>query len=125
MPDDNRDASRLLGPLGAEIMDVLWAEGDPLTVRQVLDRLNHGRDRPLAYTTVMTVLGRLADRGVLRRTPQGRGYVYEPLVPDVAAIAVRDVIDEFGDAAVAHFLDQANTDPQVRARLRKLLQEPS
>lgn len=48
------DVSKLLGPLGAEAMEVLWAAGEPLTVRAVLGRLNRGRVEPFAYTTVMT-----------------------------------------------------------------------
>jgi hypothetical protein len=43
---------KLLGPLGAEVMEVLWSAGEPMAVRAVMDRLNRGRADPLAYTTV-------------------------------------------------------------------------
>jgi predicted transcriptional regulator len=115
------DIGRLLGPLGAEVMAVLWSAGDPLTVRAVLDRLNEGRPEPLAYTTVMTVLSRLAERGAAVRTPAGRGYAYQPAVRDAAELAVRDVVRDHGEAAVTYFVDQARADPRLLTRLERLL----
>ncbi|MGH9248380.1 MAG: BlaI/MecI/CopY family transcriptional regulator, partial [Acidimicrobiales bacterium] len=81
------ELSRVLGPLEAEVMQVMWATGGWMSVRAVLGRLNDGRDPALAYTTVMTVMARLAEKDILRRQLDGRGYVYEPIVPDAAAIA--------------------------------------
>ncbi len=119
-----RQASlRPLGPLAAEVMETLWAAGGPLTPRAVLETLNARRRRPLAYTTVMTVMSRLAERDVLRRSPAGRGYAYEPAVGDVAALAVREVIRQHGEAAVAHFLRETRADPKLRARFERLLSE--
>ena len=43
-----------LGPLEAEVMVVLWQADGPVSVREVVERLNAGRAAPLAYTTVMT-----------------------------------------------------------------------
>lgn len=105
-------------------MDVLWAAGRPLTVREARDVLNAGRTPPLAYTTVLTVMSRLADKGALTRTPRGRGHQYAPAVTDAAALAVRDVIAAYGDAALSHFVDQASADPSLRDRLRALLEAP-
>jgi predicted transcriptional regulator len=113
----------LLGPLGAEVMRVLWDEGGPCTPRFVLDRLNAQRDTPLAYTTIMTVMSRLAEKGVLGRSPARRGYAYEPLARDAAEIAVRTVVRDFGDAAVAHFVAEARADPKLRRRLERLLRD--
>ena len=110
-----------LGPLEAEAMAVLWQADAPLSVREVVDRLNAGRAAPLAYTTVMTVLSRLAGKGILVREQQGRGFVYTPAVADTAEIAVRGVLAEFGDAALARFVDRVELDPALRARLRKLM----
>src|SRR5919109_1368609 len=45
----------VLGPLEAEVMEVVWASDGPVSVRAMLERLNKGRRQPLAYTTVMTV----------------------------------------------------------------------
>jgi predicted transcriptional regulator len=114
-----------LGALESEVMRVCWRAGDPVTVRDVLTILNTDRSEPLAYTTVMTVLARLAEKGLLARTPQGRGYLYTPTVADEAAIAVREVLRTYGDAAVAHFAEHAAADPDLRRRLRRLLDGPT
>lgn len=102
-------------------MKVMWASGRPMTVREVFQRLNRRRAEPLAYTTVMTVMARLAEKDILHRRLVGRGYEYEALVPDAAAIAVRAVVRDFGLAAVAHFVDEARADPKVLSRLERLL----
>lgn len=102
-------------------MAVLWQADGPLTVRDVLEELNAGGSDDLAYTTVMTTLSRLADKGLLRRHRVGRGYHYEPAVDDAAEVAVRDVVREFGDAALAHFVDEVAEDVGLRRRLQELL----
>jgi predicted transcriptional regulator len=117
------ELSRVLGPLEAEVMQVMWAKSGRMSVRAVLDRLNDGRDQPLAYTTVMTVMARLAEKDILRRELDGRGYVYESVVADAAAIAVRSVVRDFGEAAVAQFVDEARADPKLRRRLERLLRD--
>jgi predicted transcriptional regulator len=102
-------------------MAVLWDADAPVSVREVEQRLNAGREAPLAYTTVMTVLSRLAGKGILVRSQQGRGFVYTPVVADTAEIAVRGVLAEFGDAALARFVERVELDPRLRARLHKLM----
>ena len=113
----------LLGPLEGEVMDVMWSAGASLSVRAVLVELNRGRSQPLAYTTVMTVMSRLAEKDVLRRTKDGRGYVYEAAVTDEAGLAVRDVIRDFGDSALARFVEEARADPQLLKRLQRLMRD--
>lgn len=115
--------SKVLGPLEAEVMRVAWSAREPLAVRAVQDRMNEGRTPPLAYTTVMTVMARLAGKDILRRRLNGRGYVYEAAVPDAAAIAVRNLVRDFGDAAVAGFVEEARADPKLRVRLERLLRD--
>jgi predicted transcriptional regulator len=111
------------GPLESEVMDVVWQAGRPVAVREVIDDLNGSRSEPLAYTTVMTVMSRLADKDVLSRCKAGRGYVYEANAPDAAGIAVKDVLRAYGDVAVAHFVDEARADPSLLRRLRRLLSD--
>jgi len=62
------------GDLEAAIMDVLWAAGEPLRVREVRDGLN--RARPLAFNTVQTVMENLFRKGWLNRQKSGRAYWY-------------------------------------------------
>jgi predicted transcriptional regulator len=120
-----RRQREILGPLEAEVMEIVWASDGPVSVRAMLERLNEGRRRQLAYTTVMTVMARLVEKDVLSRRREGRGYVYEASVSDPAEIAVRGVVREFGDAALVHFVDEARADPKVLRRLRRLLSEES
>ena len=66
-----------LGPRESSIMRVLWgAPGAYLSVRDVAEAL----DADIAYTTVMTLLSRLFDKGLVGRRRQGRGYAYRPKV---------------------------------------------
>jgi predicted transcriptional regulator len=112
-----------LGSLESEVMAALWDAGDPLTVRDVQDILNRGRTPQLAYTTVLTVLQRLAAKGALARSAHGRGHAYAPAVADEAGLAVADVLRTYGDAAIARFVEAADADPDLRERLRKLASE--
>ncbi len=111
------------GPLEAEVMEAVWCAGQPIAVRDVVEELNEYRAEPLAYTTVMTVMSRLAEKEVLSRRKAGRGYLYEANAPDAAGIAVKDLLRAHGDLAVAHFVDEARTDPALLRRLRQLLTE--
>ncbi len=118
-----KDIDDLLGPLESAVMDVLWSRGSA-SVGEVLERLNAGRARPLAYTTVLTVLSRLVQKSLLERTERGRQHVYTPIVArsdflqHEAERAVRAVIEDFGDMAIAGFLNAAG--PHERHRQRML-----
>lgn len=96
-----------LGDLERAVMDVLWdgpADSAGLTVREVADGL---RDRELAYTTVMTVLDRLAGKGMVERDRDGRAWRYRPAASREAHIArlMLDALDLAGsrDAALVRF----------------------
>lgn len=116
-----KKGSAELAPLESEVMEAVWQAKEPVAVRHVLDALNRRRSEPLAYTTVMTVMNRLLAKNILVRHGERRSYVYEATAPDVAGLAVRDVIRTHGDAAVAHFVDEVRADPAVLRRLRALL----
>jgi predicted transcriptional regulator len=112
---------RTLGPLELDVMRQLWKHSTPLTVREVLELVNEGRKPPLAYTTVMTVLSRLFDKAIVDREPEGRGFRYRAAIAGEAEIAVRDVVREYGGAALAGFVDEVRGDPKLLARLRRIL----
>jgi len=65
-----------LAPRELEIMNIVWDRGEA-TVREVCQRLN----RPAAYTTVLTIMRILEEKGVLTHRAEGRSYVYRPIVP--------------------------------------------
>jgi predicted transcriptional regulator len=106
-------------------MRAVWDAAEPVSVREVVDQLNGGRRQKLAYTTVMTVMSRLADKDILSRRREGRGYLYEATADDAAGLAVRGVIRDFGDAAMAQFLEEAKADPEVLRRLKRLMRDES
>ena len=67
---------REFGELESAIMDVVWDSNRAYLVREVRERLSY--NRPLAYTTVMTVMNILYGKGVLCREKQGRAWRYWP-----------------------------------------------
>ncbi|WP_433272576.1 BlaI/MecI/CopY family transcriptional regulator [Actinosynnema sp. CS-041913] len=102
-----------LGELERATMDVLWDRAEPMVVRDVVDAL---ADRDLAYTTVMTVLTRLAKKGFVRRELDGRAWRYAPSATreDYVARLMFDALSQTGDrqAALAHFA-RAVSEPEA------------
>src|SRR5262245_3967338 len=92
-----------------EVLKVLWDRG-PSTVREVMDVLNE--IRPRAYTTVMSLLNVMTDKGLLVREPQGRAFRYRPR--NDRGRTLRRMVGDFVGRAfegstsqlVAHLLDQ-------------------
>ena len=77
-----------------EVMEAFWAkEGDPsLSIREVHERL--GSRKPLAYTTVQTIVGRLEAKGALRRVRKvGNAHLFEPVV--TRRSVQRRLVDDF------------------------------
>ena len=66
---------QILGDLEADIMELVWERGQS-TVRDVYAGLLTTRERELAYTTVMTVMGRLTEKELLLREAAGNTYIY-------------------------------------------------
>ena len=113
----------VLGPLGSAVMRVVWGRGEA-TVGAVTDALNAASSRPHAYTTVMTVMSRLHERGLLSRTKRGRGFVYtavgaeEELLSSMSGRAVDQVLARYGTAALRHFAARlGEIDPALRSEL--------
>ncbi|MBU6422978.1 MAG: BlaI/MecI/CopY family transcriptional regulator [Chloroflexota bacterium] len=122
-----RTEEKFLGPLEAAVMERLWKRGTA-TVREVVDDL--GRSRALAYTTVMTIMSRLHEKGLLQRDRSGKTYVYRPAVSReehrqrLSRELVRGLVDEFGDVALAQFAAELDgVDAGHRAALRRIAKE--
>ena len=114
----------LLGELEGAVMRIIWRHGE-VTVRSVLEQLQPAR--PLKYTTVMTVMSRLAQKGVLTTRKQGNAFYYraaatpEAFVAQRVERAVHDLLTNFGDVALAYFLRELDdVDPERLQRLRDL-----
>lgn len=88
----------ILGELEQAVMDVLWRRSTPTSVRDVHAELRQGRT--IAYTTVMTVLDRLAKKRVVIRQLDGRAWLYRPARSrvDLYAGAIGDMLGDL-DAA--------------------------
>ncbi|MGW1283051.1 BlaI/MecI/CopY family transcriptional regulator [Streptomyces sp. NPDC002586] len=76
---------RARGELEGSVLAALWSAHGPLTARQVRE----GLPGDLAYTTVLTILSRLYDKGMLVRHRKGRGYAYEPARDEASHTAQR------------------------------------
>jgi len=122
---ENIDLNPQLGDLETEIMNVIW-ELQEATVQDVVDALKPRRK--LAYTTVMTVMSRLADKGYLNRRKDGRSFVYTP-GPSREAVAGRmlgQVVDRLyqgaAGKAIAHLLEMdEDVDDEELDRLEALI----
>ena len=114
---------RQFGELEAVIMDRLWQWGRPALVREVLDDLS--KERPLAYTTVMTVMENLHRKGWLRRHRDGRAWRYEPASSRSAytAALMSNALATSTDrrTALAHFVLQMS--PHDAALLQQALDQ--
>jgi len=127
MSDDQdlERALKVLGPLEGRIMRAVWTGSvEPtFTVRDIQKVTPE-----LAYTTLMTTLSRLAEKGVLTQTrvPHQRAFEYRAAgpPPEFLTAASRDyanrMLEQFGDAALAAFAAQLDElPPEQRERLRK------
>jgi predicted transcriptional regulator len=102
-----------LGELEADVMGVVWERGRA-TVQDVKDALEPRRS--LAYTTVMTVMSRLAEKGLLNREKEGRAYYYTPAASqeNVAGSLLQSLIHRLYDGATGKAIAQLlESDEQV------------
>ncbi len=106
-------------------MGVVW-DREEATVREVHAAI--AAQRGIAYTTVMTTMGRLAEKGILKRIEDQPAYRYQPLVSreQYTHSTVKAVVDwlvtHFGESAVAYFVDRVGEeDEQVMHKLREAI----
>lgn len=116
-------AEKLLGELELAIMQIAWAR-DSVTVRDVVTAL---RKRRPAYTTIMTVMGRLAQKGLLTQTKEGKAHVYcaamtrETFEAQAASVVLHSLLTDFGEIALAQIIKElSQTDSEQLARLAEL-----
>jgi len=117
---------KVLGPLETEIMQIIWQD-ERSTVKKVHRKLSAHRD--IAYTTVMTTMSRLAEKGVLTRHREGLAYVYTPAITedDFVTMVVQQVLDglldDYSETAIDYMVDYlARRNPSELKRLQRTLQ---
>lgn len=98
-----RTRRELPPPLELACLNALWRMGEG-TVRQVRDALEPAHQ--LAYTTVLTVLDRLARKGLVERRLAGRRYIYRPALSreEARRAAVRDLVQAYFDGSLEELL---------------------
>lgn len=117
-------ASIILTRQELQIMKVIWALGAG-TVKDVCDIMS--RTKPVAYTTILTLMGILEEKGALAHTRTGRAFLFRPLLSRRQATRnmVRDVIMRFFDGnpegLVEDILDNEVLDPMQIETVRHLL----
>ncbi|WP_433789217.1 BlaI/MecI/CopY family transcriptional regulator [Actinoplanes sp. CA-252034] len=120
MPADDENAGRRpAGSLESEVLRVLVAASGPLSPREVRDRLSS----PLSYSTVVTILTRMHDKGMAARYREGRSFRYAPLTDDasLAAGRMRAALSAGSDRASVLRRFVAALEPGDEELLRRLL----
>ncbi|MHC4509127.1 MAG: BlaI/MecI/CopY family transcriptional regulator [Planctomycetota bacterium] len=113
-------------PAELEVLQVIWGQG-PSTVREVMKVLN--RQRPRAYTSIMSLMTVMAEKGQLSQKPKGRAFVYSAKVSRAKAQSrmVRDllsrVFDGSASALVTQLLEQARPDGDELDEIRRMITE--
>jgi BlaI family transcriptional regulator, penicillinase repressor len=117
-----------LGELQKAVMETVWEQGEA-TVQQVLDRLGRGprRDRPPAYTTILSVMQKLEKGGWLAHRTEGRSYVYRPTRTrdEAGSSSLRGLIDRVfrGDPLLLfqHLIDDQDLSDRDLSALRTMI----
>lgn len=118
--------AQIFGELEAKLMEAVWAL-DEASVQDVIDYLGGS----LNYKTTMTVLNRLADKGILSRRKEGRSFVYQAIVPQDELLArvfdqmVRGMFaGDFRHIALTQMIETAESiDPHLLERMVQLIQQ--
>lgn len=103
-----RGLNRFFGPLEARIMNVLWTSSE-IAIKDVQARLE--RDQAINFNTVMTVMNRLVEKGVLTKRTVGRTSLYRPLLSkehfmeNQSKELTHELIEEFGPLVVNHMIE--------------------
>ena len=108
-----------------EVLRILWHAAGPLSVREVMDQLN--RRRPRAYTSVMSLLNVMADKGLVSRKPRGRAFVYaakaarKKTTRRMLADLLSRAFEGSASLLVAHLLEESHPDDQELDEIRRAL----
>ncbi|MCH7921347.1 MAG: BlaI/MecI/CopY family transcriptional regulator [Planctomycetes bacterium] len=113
-------------PAELEVLQTIWEHG-PCTVRQVMEWLEP--IRPRAYTSVMSLMNVMAEKGQLHQKPKGRAFLYSAKVSreKTQVGLLRDLLnrafDGSANALVAHLLQQTDPTGEELAAIRKTIRD--
>lgn len=118
---------RVLGDIERLVMDILWSRAE-VTGREVLEEIQ--KERPLAFTTILTVMDRLLKKGLIKRKKMGGVFVYAPsisrdeFVKQVSEEVLQGILDISASSAASSFVDILyKTSPDEMDRLSRLIEE--
>lgn len=116
-----------LGPLEQQVMKCAW-EKKVCTARDIVDCVS--QDREIAYNTIQTIMTRLVDKGLLRRTLQGKTHIYRPIVrrknflQSIISHSMDGFMGQFGEDALIAFVDGLDDiSEETRQKLIEKLQK--
>lgn len=117
--------AKTLGELEQVVMEIVWKSKN-FTVRKVLQEIR--KKRPIAYTTVATILQRLFEKGLVARVAVKNNYMYSPKISkgsyakSLAMSFVRKLEKTFGDVAISSFAESIESLPRDKKKyLLKIL----
>ncbi|NIR47290.1 BlaI/MecI/CopY family transcriptional regulator [candidate division KSB1 bacterium] len=118
---------KILGDLESDIMKIVWAKGE-VTVRSVCELLKESRE--VAYTTVMTVMSRLAEKGLLEKVKEGNAFVYratateEEFTQSTLKKIINGLLSDFSAPAISQFLDSMeDVGPEKLDELARMIEQ--
>jgi predicted transcriptional regulator len=124
---DKVGLDRFFGPLEAKIMEFLWNEENEHSIKNVQEHL--AKEKPLNFNTVMTVMKRLVDKGVLKKRIQGRSSLFRPVqskeefIEEQSKKITEELLDEFGGVFINHMLDAVTeVDKDLLTKLEQKIQ---
>ena len=119
--------NRFFGSLEAKILDILW-NGPEMSIKDVKKKLD--QEKSTNFNTVMTVMNRLVDKGVLEKRVEKRTSMFKPLFSKEEFLQTQskeltqDLMDEFGPLAVNHMLDALEeADPVLIEKLEQKIKQ--
>ncbi len=111
-------------PAELEVLQIIWEHG-PCTVREVMNLLKP--KRPRAYTSVMSLMNVMAEKGLLNQKPKGRAFIYSAKVSrdktqsSMLSDLVNRAFDGSANALVAHLLEQAEPNSEELDEIHKTI----
>lgn len=126
---DRSGLEQALGELEAQVMEAVWDAPEAVSVEEVRSSLED-QGKEAAYTTIMTTMSRLHDKGLLEREQRGRAYYYWPTLSrgELGQNVTRRVIDgllsSFADPAISYFVEaMGDQDPDQLDELADVIEE--
>ena len=111
----NKGIAKVLGELEAEVMEHIW-EQKSSTVREICDQLCRTRKKGISFNTIMTVMNRLVQKGLLAKQQGMNCYEYKPrltkeeFLDNISNDIMKGLMKDFRPYVLAHFAENLGSD---------------